>query len=355
MPIYKEEVNKYFVKICINGKQILRRKYLGRTINSFEMALQCEKDLILKYKERLDDYEINDLFNLFEDYLFKKYKETSAKRYLYTFNYSIKEYFKDRKVIEITSTYCEFINDSINNLKIKSKRNLIFITKTFILFLSDYGCKVNINKFYVYKESRTNKKEFDYYSIDEFISLINVININEYKLLFSLLYYYGLRCGELRALKVKDFLNDKISISKEISNKGRFGGQIILDPKTSSSYRFYPYVSNIKELLNLVIKEKRLKKEDFIFKSKEEGKVIGETTIRRLLEKYSQSANIKVIKIHEFRHSCATYLINENVDPKDIADWLGHSSVDVTLRYYAHLLPIRKEIVKDVINKKFSF
>ena len=70
MPIYKEEDNKYFVKICINGKQILRRKYLGRTINSFEMASQCEKDLILRYKERLGDYEINDLFNLFEEYLF---------------------------------------------------------------------------------------------------------------------------------------------------------------------------------------------------------------------------------------------------------------------------------------------
>ena len=56
------------------------------------------------------------------------------------------------------------------------------------------------------------------------------------------------------------------------------------------------------------------------------------------------------IKIHEFRHSCATYLINKNVDPKDIASWLGHSSVDITLRVYAHLLPVRKEKVKNVIN-----
>ena len=37
MPIYKE-VNKYFLKICINGKQILRRKYLGRTINYSDAA-----------------------------------------------------------------------------------------------------------------------------------------------------------------------------------------------------------------------------------------------------------------------------------------------------------------------------
>lgn len=355
MAIYKKDSN-YIVKICINGKQILRRKYLGRTIDSFKMATLCEKDLYIRYTDRFGDYEINDLFNLFEDYLFKKYKETSAKRYLYTFNYSIKGYFMNRKVSEITSTYCEFINDSINMLKLKSKRNLIFITKTFILFLSDYGCKVNINKFYVYKESKTNKKEFDYYSLEEFNKLLNVIDENEYKFLFSLLYYYGLRCGELRALQVKDFLKDRLSINKEISNKGRFGGQVILDPKTSSSYRFYPYVCNIKELFNLVIKERKLKKNDFVFKSKEvEGKVIGETTIRRLLSKYANLAHIKVIKIHEFRHSCATYLINEDVDPKDIADWLGHSSIDVTLRYYAHLLPMRKDTVKEIINRKFNF
>lgn len=37
MPIYKED-NKYFVKICINGKQIFRRKYLRRTINYSDAA-----------------------------------------------------------------------------------------------------------------------------------------------------------------------------------------------------------------------------------------------------------------------------------------------------------------------------
>ena len=37
MPIYKED-NKYFVKICINCKHILRRKYLGRTINFSDAA-----------------------------------------------------------------------------------------------------------------------------------------------------------------------------------------------------------------------------------------------------------------------------------------------------------------------------
>ena len=100
--------------------------------------------------------------------------------------------------------------------------------------------------------------------------------------------------------------------------------------------------------------EKDLKKNDFLFKSSFTNyKVIGETTIKRMLVYYCNKANLKVIKIHEFRHSCATFLINQDVDPKDIASRLGHSSPDITLRYYAHLLPVRKEKVKEVINKKY--
>ena len=101
-----------------------------------------------------------------------------------------------------------------------------------------------------------------------------------------------------------------------------------------------------------VKERKKLKKNDYIFINVKKKKVIGETTIRRKLDEYSNKAKIQRIKIHEFRHSCATYLINRDVDPKDIASWLGHSSVDTTLRVYAHLLPLRKENVKKAFDKK---
>ena len=65
---------------------------------------------------------------------------------------------------------------------------------------------------------------------------------------------------------------------------------------------------------------------------------------------YSSKANIRSIKVHEFRHSCATYLINKNVDPKDIINRLGHSSVNTTLTIYAHLLPVRKVNIKKLLN-----
>lgn len=350
MPIYKDK-DRYIVKVCINGKQILRRKYLGRDMLTKSIAMKCEKDLIIQYNSRLDDYKINDLFSLFEEYLFKKYKETSAKRYLSSFNLVIMKYFKDLNISDITPNYLEYVNDCINNLNYKGIEVYIFLAKSFINFLSNYGLEINTSCLYKFKSSRTIKPKHNFYTLKEFNKFINVIHDLSDLLMFNLLFYYGLRCGELRGLKVSDFQKDRISIERELSNKGRFGGQATFDTKTSSSTRYYPYVSNIKELFTKVVKEKKLLKNDFLFKVREDCTVIGETTIRRKIDKYSSLANVKRIKIHEFRHSCASYLINKNVDPKDIASWLGHSSVDTTLRVYAHLLPIRKEAVKSIIDE----
>ena len=149
-------------------------------------------------------------------------------------------------------------------------------------------------------------------------------------------------------------MNDKVSIEYELSNKGRFGGQKLFNLKTVSSYRFYPYVADIKELVRSLINDKKLKKNDFVFINKKKNKVIGETTIRRNLDEYISEANLHYIKLHEFRHSCATYLINKNVDPKDIASWLGHNSVNVTLKVYAHLFPARKDNVKKAFEEAFK-
>lgn len=350
MSIYKND-GKYIVKLCINGKQVLRRKYLGKSIFTMEQALMCEKDLKVTYGDLKEDYLIDDLFNIFEEYLFKKYKETSAKRYLSSFNLVVKKFFAGKKVSDITRSYCSFLNDSINNLPYKSIDPYIFLSKCFLIFLGNYGLKINCSVFYKYRKSFNPKRRFNFYTVEQFNEFLSVISNKEDRLIFEMLFYYGLRCGELRGLQVKCFYKDKIEIFQELSNKGRFGGQNVFDVKTASSVRFYPYVKDIKSLFKEIVREKELKKSDFIFINKDREKVIGETSIRRKILEYSKRAKLQPIKIHEFRHSCASYLINKDVDPKDIASWLGHASVETTLKVYAHLLPSRKEGIKSIIDK----
>ena len=46
------------------------------------------------------------------------------------------------------------------------------------------------------------------------------------------------------------------------------------------------------------------------------------------------------IRIHDLRHSCATLLLAQGVDPRTIMQTLGHSQISLTLNTYAHVLPI---------------
>lgn len=343
MSIYKKD-GKYIVKVSIQGKQVLRRKYLGLTMTTKEQALSCEKDLFLCYGSSFDSYHINDLFNLYYEYLYHKYKETSAKRYIFTFNSRIKKYFLDKDVKDLNRTYLEFVNDSLNNQVYKDKQYLISLTKQFLIFLTNYGFNGNTNLFYAYRINKVRVTDYDFYSYEEFKLLYSVIDDDTYRLLFTLLFYYGLRIGELRGLKVCDFKKDRVSINKEFTNKARFGNKV-LDPKNTSSIRSYPYVVNIRSLFDIVVSKNKLKSNNFVFASPTSS-VLGETTIRRKLKYYCGLCNLRTIKIHEFRHSCATFLINKNVDIKAISVWLGHSSVQTTLKVYAHILPLKKEEVK---------
>ena len=330
MSIYKEN-GRYIVKVCINGKQILRRKYLGKSILDKKSAQACEKDLYISYGDVQKDYEINDLLNLYDDYIFKRYKETSSFTNMTVFNKHIKKYFVDRMISNLSRNYLTFVCDQINNSSYKDIHKLIFVAQTFINFLNLYGLKESSNILFVYKNNRVNKRiNKRIWTGEQFLKFYNCLETNEERLLFSLFYIY-----------------------KELTNKTRSRGQKVLTTKTSSSVRYYPYVNNIKELKDLVVKEKNLKKNDFIFIKRinlkdYKNKVIGESTIRRLINKYSEKANLDYsLTPHEFRHSCVTFLINKNVDVKYISSWVGHSSSRVTEEVYGHILPIKKEKVAE--------
>lgn len=352
MPIYKNRNGTYFVKICINNKQLMTRRYHGMPITNKEDAKKAENELFIQYRELKGDQEIDKLFPVFEKYMYKKFKETTTKRDLYLFDKRIKKYFIHKTISEINRQYLQYVCDSINAQDYKDTGGLINLAKKFLCFLSTYGLDYNANFMYIYRKNRIQFQRLNFYTLEEFKKFISVVKNPQDKLMFTMFFYYGLRCGELRALQVRDFLKDRITVYKSITNKGRFGKQKVIMVKTHSSVRDYPYVQDIKQQFNDLVKLNNLKPNSYIFQPtiKKDSLAIGETTIRYKIRKYSKKANVKTIMIHEFRHSCATLLINLDVDPKDIASWLGHSSVATTLQTYAHLLPTRKGNVKNIID-----
>ena len=95
------------------------------------------------------------------------------------------------------------------------------------------------------------------------------------------------------------------------------------------------------------LNQQEIDKSGFFFVNRQ-GKRFSEQSIRRMIRKYSCQAGISIhITPHMFRHSVATYLLEEGVDIMYIQKILGHSSIKTT-QIYLHIASKKQmEILKE--------
>lgn len=184
-------------------------------------------------------------------------------------------------------------------------------------------------------------EEMQFYTHEEFLKYIDVAN-RPYKELFTVLYYQGLRKGEANALTWKDidFDNRRIKITKSLVTKQKGVRYSIGTPKTKSSYRtipMHPYVQKCLEELKEYYKDWDDFKDDwFVF-----GGIypLHDTSIDNANRKHAEMAKLKRIRIHDFRHSCASYYIHKGGQIVLISKFLGHKDISITLNVYSHMYP----------------
>ncbi len=190
---------------------------------------------------------------------------------------------------------------------------------------------------------KKNAEAMNFWTISEFQKFIKVVDNQKTKTIFNLLFYSGIREGELLALTLDDFdfSNNTVSINK---NYARLNGvDIIQEPKTPKSKRF---VSLPKPIMEMVwdYSKKHISSER-LFK-------VSKNFLHREMDKYSQLAQVKRIRIHDLRHSYASMLIELGTPPLEIQERLGHEDIQTTLNTYSHLYP-NKHIETDKKLEKF--
>lgn len=183
-------------------------------------------------------------------------------------------------------------------------------------------------------------KEIDFFTLDEFNRFIATTDDPRYIGLFTTLFFCGLRFGEANALQFKDVYDDRIHITKTLTTKMRGIGEKYLtsSPKTHSSIRNLPIPKRVadcvKTLLEMWQEEKDFTDEYYIF-----GGIfpLPETSVTKKKNEMCASAGLRQIRIHDFRHSCASLLINNGANVTLVSHWLGHSDIKMTLNTYSHL------------------
>lgn len=206
------------------------------------------------------------------------------------------------------------------------------------------------------------KKDMNFWEPSEFQTFIDLIDNKEQRSLFIFLYWMGVRKGEACALQWKDidFNTNTVQIYKSVSYKSKGIAWEITTPKTSNSNRNITMFDVVRKALldwkSECSKMYKFSDECFVWGY---YKPLSDNTPRRWKDKYIQIAhdrgiNLKNIRIHDFRHSHASYLINNmgkfDFTDFDIAKRLGHT-VEMLHQTYAHQFKgMDKRIIEQIQN-----
>ena len=183
-------------------------------------------------------------------------------------------------------------------------------------------------------------QEFRYWKredYDEFISYVPQGTLLYYA--FELLYWCGIREGELLALTPKDFDFGEKTVSINKTYTVIKGEPIINLPKTQNGLRTVTVPNSLCKELERMIRDNGIDAEDRIFK-------ISKTRLNIHFREYIEASGVERIRIHDLRHSHVSLLIHMGFSAVAIAKRVGHKSERITY-YYAHLFPgVQEKISK---------
>ncbi len=160
---------------------------------------------------------------------------------------------------------------------------------------------------------------------------------------FEMLYWCGIREGELLALTPADFDFENRTVTSNKSYQRLKGKDVITVPKTKKSNRVIRIPQFLAEEMQDCLK---------LFYSLKANDRIFSVTKHYLLHKIdrgSKIAGVKRIRIHDLRHSHVSLLIDMGFTAFAIGGRVGHESEKITYRY-AHLFPSRQAEMADCLD-----
>ena len=192
---------------------------------------------------------------------------------------------------------------------------------------------------------KEERKEMSYWTVEEYSKFSDEMMdkpISYYA--FQMLYWTGIRVGELLALTAGDFdfKNNMLTINK--SYQRLHGEDVITTPKTEKSNRTIKMpqflCDEMQEYLKMFYSPNN---SDRIFP-------ISKSYLHHEMDRGSKAAGVKRIRIHDLRHSHVSLLINQGYQAAAIADRVGHETVEITDRY-THIYPSKQNEMANTLDE----
>ena len=153
---------------------------------------------------------------------------------------------------------------------------------------------------------------------------------------FEMLYWCGIREGELLALTPADFDFEAQTVRINKSYQRIKGQDVITTPKTKKSNRVIQMPDFLCDEMQDYLKQ--------LYGAESDGRLfpVSKHYLKHEMERGCKETGVKKIRVHDIRHSHVSLLIDMGFSALAIADRVGHESVHITYRY-AHLFPTRQK------------
>lgn len=237
MPVYKDKNNTYFFKVSIKGRQFLRRGFITRK----EASIACAKFMLENHKKpKLAKKELTycDLLKEYKKFAKNEFKITYYLKLVKEIDNYYSTLFKDVSIDKLTNADVikarKMIDSSNVSVKTKNKhRNFLIRFFKWVRIYHGYDFYF-IERMQTFKDYTVKKTviKSDMIQHQDFIKIYKSCDSLFYKLAFLTFYLYGLRVGELLALKVDafDFNNKTFEVYQEVCFKTGLGHYVIVPP-----------------------------------------------------------------------------------------------------------------------------
>jgi integrase len=174
-------------------------------------------------------------------------------------------------------------------------------------------------------------EKMKFWTHEQFSAFIIAVDRWPARVGFELLFWTGMRIGELLALTEEDFdfTRGIVAITKNYQRVS--GNDIITEPKTKSGRRTVPVPAAVmQDVEEYIPRLYDYKLGDRLFPYTKEY-------FHHAMRKASEASGVEYIRLHDLRHSHASLLMEMNVPVLLISERLGHEDIQTTMRTYGHL------------------
>lgn len=364
MPAYKDEkTGKWYCKFYCQDEEENNIQKLKRGFDTKKKAQEYEREYLLA-RQGLPTMLLSSFIDL---YKLDQYPQLRARSQLTktSKHKKILETFKDKPINEITPKDLKHWQNKLikNNYSDGYITNLRTEFSTLLNHAVNYYNLPN-NPFRQVKRAKNPNyipEEKQFWTLEEYQSVYNNIDDLKAKTAINLLYWTGIRKGELLALTWRKLNFDKKTLLVNRSLQRIKGKNIITQTKTYENREISLPDTTIALMKYYKSKCYNHNDDDYIFNWEkrfiENGIKNGRNKTNLEIEKYNKTHEIKKdlikrIRVHDLRHSHASFLINHNVNIVLISKRLGHKDTSTTLDIYSHFYPTSETNLIDIMNNE---